>query len=129
VVRSGGWVLSLAEPDYGGRVDYPEELIRLGELQEAALRQQGAETRLGRRLGTLFHSAELKQVETGMLGGQWREAPSQEELDQEWAVLQTDLANELPPDELARLRRLDAGAWRRGERVLFVPTFYAMGRK
>jgi len=128
VVRPGGWVLALAEPDYGGRVDYPEALIQLGMLQEAALRRQGAETRLGRRLGTLFHAAGLTDVETGVLGGQWRGTPSLEEQAQEWAVLEADLGPEVAPAELARLRQIDEQAWARGERVLFVPTFYAVGR-
>jgi hypothetical protein len=128
VTRPGGWVLALAEPDYGGRVDYPEALIPLGVLQEAALSRQGAQTRLGRRLAALFHDAGLAEIETGVLGGQWREAPSPQEQAQEWAVLKADLAGDLPTLELARLRQLDQQAWARGERVLFVPTFYAMGR-
>lgn len=129
VLRPGGWALALAEPDYGGRVDYPEALIPLGELQEAALRRQGAETRLGRRLGALFHRAGFSDVETGVLGGQWRLAPALEEQAQEWAVLQADLGAEIPAAELDRLRQIEARAWLQGERVLFVPTFYAVGRK
>lgn len=133
VVRPGGWLLALAEPDYGGRVDYPEELIHLGALQEAALRRQGAQTHLGRRLASLFHAAGLQEVESGVLGGQWRGQPSPDELAQEWNVLEADLAagtaNDFTPVELARLRQLDAQAWARGQRVLFVPTFYAIGRR
>jgi SAM-dependent methyltransferase len=129
VTRPGGWVLALAEPDYGGRVDYPEDLIELGRLQEAALRRQGAETRLGRRLSALFHAAGLVEIETGVLGGQWRAAPTAAERQQEWDVLQADLGAAVPSAELSRLRRLDEQAWLRGERALFVPTFYAMGKK
>lgn len=129
VTRPGGWVLALAEPDYGGRVDFPEDLVQLGRLQEAALRRQGAETRLGRRLSALFHVAGLTEVETGVLGGQWRGAPTAEELALEWAVLEADLNDEVTADELARLRQIDAQAWARSERVLFVPTFYALGNK
>lgn len=129
VLRPGGWLLALAEPDYGGRIDYPDDLARLGALQEAALRRQGAETRLGRRLSALFHAAGLQEVESGVLGGQWTSAPSPADLAQEWAVIEADLGEALPPEELARLRQIDAQAWARGARVLFVPTFYAAGRK
>jgi ubiquinone/menaquinone biosynthesis C-methylase UbiE len=129
VVQPGGWVLAMAEPDYGGRIDYPENLIHLGELQEAALSRQGAETRLGRRLAALFHTAGLQEVETGVLGGQWRAAPSLEDLASEWEVLESDLGDRLTPEELARFRNIDAEAWSLGQRVLFVPTFYAIGRK
>jgi ubiquinone/menaquinone biosynthesis C-methylase UbiE len=129
VTRPGGWVLALAEPDYGGRIDYPESLIQLGTLQEAALRRQGAEPRLGRQLGALFHAAGLAEVETGLLGGQWRQPPSPDDLAQEWAVLQSDLRNEITQAELMRLQQIDNEAWQHGERVLFVPTFYALGQK
>lgn len=129
VCRPGGWLLDLAEPDYGGRIDYPEALAELGARQEAALRRQGAETRLGRRLSALFHAASLQDIETGLLGGQWSAAPSTADLAREWEVLQADLADSILPEELARLRRLDTQAWALGQRVLFVPTFYAAGRK
>jgi SAM-dependent methyltransferase len=128
VARRGGWVLAFAEPDYGGRVDYPEVLAELGARQEAALSRQGAHTRLGRRLSALFHAAGLQQVETGVLSGQWRGAPNPQEWESEWDVLETDLAGEVSPDDLTRLKRLDADAWQRGERTLFVPTFYALGQ-
>jgi SAM-dependent methyltransferase len=127
--RPGGWVLALAEPDYGGRIDYPAELISLGAMQEAALRRQGAETRLGRRLSGLFHAAGLTEIETGVLGGQWRGAPTAAEQAQEWDVLRADLQDQIAPLELERLRQLDEQAWLGGERALFVPTFYAAGRK
>ena len=37
VSKPGGVILALAEPDYGGRIDYPETLEKLGELQAEAL--------------------------------------------------------------------------------------------
>ncbi len=37
VARPGGWLLALAEQDYGARVDEPAELKRWGELQTQAL--------------------------------------------------------------------------------------------
>ncbi len=37
VTRPHGFVLALAEPDYGGRIDYPSELSTIGNWQiEAA---------------------------------------------------------------------------------------------
>lgn len=128
VARPGGWVCALAEPDYAGRVDYPEPLAALGQAQRAALRRQGADPELGRKLGGLFSRAGLEQVETGVLGGQQRGAPAPIEQAGEWAVIESDLAEVLPPAELARLRQIDAAAWQTGQRTLFVPTFYALGR-
>jgi len=127
-VRPGGAVLALAEPDYGGRLDYPPELAILGAGQRAALRRQGAQPELGRRLKALFLEAGLELVEAGILGAQWQFQPEPEEFASEWAVLRADLQRTLPEAELEWLQELDAAAWGRGERVLFVPTFYAWGR-
>lgn len=129
VARPGAAVIAFAEPDYGGRIDYPPPLEILGELQAAALRDQGAETNMGRQLSGLFHAAGLENVETGLLGGQWQGQPHPDQIASEWAVLAADLAGRLPEADLIELRSLDAAAWQSGERVLFVPTFYALGWK
>jgi SAM-dependent methyltransferase len=129
VVRPGGAVAAFAEPDYAGRIDYPQALAELGRLQAAALRRQGAEPDTGRRLSGLFHAAGLREVETGLMGGQWRGRPSPAEIDSEWAILEADLEGQVSPDRLRELRRIDEDAWSSGERVLFVPTFYAIGFK
>ena len=128
LIRSGGWALALAEPDYGGRIDYPDALIDIGRLQAESLRLQGADTHLGRRLGALFHQTGLSNIESGVISGQWREIPSRADLDQEWAVLESDLQGMLSVQELSRLRQIDRQAWQAGERLLFVPTFYAIGQ-
>ncbi len=129
VTRANGAVIAFAEPDYGGRIDYPPPLAELGRLQAAALRRQGADPDQGRQLSGLFHAAGLRQVETGVLGGQWQGAPSPAQLASEWDTLQADLSDTLPPARLAELRQLDSAAWQSGQRVLYVPTFYAIGHR
>ena len=128
VTRPDGTVLALAEPDYGGRIDYPPELAKLGELQQESLRKQGADPQIGRRLAMIFSRGGLELIETGILGAQWKHPPTPEEQALEWMVLQSDLGNYIPPHEINKLRTLDKTAWARSERVLFVPTFYAWGR-
>ena len=128
VVRPGGAVLALAEPDYGGRIDYPQELAILGDLQRVSLRQQGADPLMGRKLANIFHKAGLVSVETGVLGGQWATAPSKEDWELEWRTLEHDLKQTSGPVMSPEaLKALDWEAYQNGERILFVPTFYAMG--
>ena len=130
VTRPGGAVLALAEPDYGGRVDFPAELAALGAWQRESLRRQGADPLMGRRLAGLFHKAGLKNVETGVLGGQWSGFPDWDAWESEWAVLESDLtqtSETVNIPEVQKLKALDRSATERGERVLFVPTFYAWG--
>lgn len=131
VTTPGGEVLCLAEPDYGGRIDYPEGLSELGALQEQALRAQGANTRVGRRLRELLHQAGLTNVEAGVLGGEWADEQSSthDQRDLEWRTLADDLSGRVSS---ARLRQMEiefARAQENGSRVLFVPTFFGWGAR
>ena len=132
VTRPGGAILALAEPDYGGRIDFPVELSQLGDWQIAALRDQGAEPLIGRRLAHLFAGAGLVDIQTGLLGGQWVQgAHSNDAFEREWSVIRADLEamhTAPPPNLVDELYQIDRAACQRGERVLFVPTFYAAGR-
>lgn len=133
VTQPGGAVLALAEPDYGGRIDYPPELEILGRWQTESLRRQGADPLIGRKLAGIFRAAGLQGVESGVLGGQWRGASLAEEQDAEWRILQHDLEY-LASDATVQattiedLRQRERIACQRGERITFVPTFYAWGR-
>jgi SAM-dependent methyltransferase len=128
VTRPGGWVLALAEPDYGGRIDYPDSLADLGVLQEQALQQQGCDTRIGRKLRCLFHEQNLMDIRVGVLGGEWQTSTTAETLESEWQTLVHDLESILPSNELEKLQRIDRRSWQEGQRLLFVPTFYAGGQ-
>ncbi len=127
VTRPGGAVLALAEPDYGGRIDYPSGLAELGHRQQKALREQGADPELGRKLAGIFHSSGLRQVETGILGAQWQDDSADSGPGLEWQVLAEDLPEQVAGEDFQRLKALDGQARARGERVLYVPTFYAWG--
>jgi len=129
VTRPGGAVIALAEPDYGGRIDYPEELVSLGKWQMQSLEKQGADPLMGRKLAGLFHETGLQSVEMGALGGQWSRVPDWDAWESEWAVLESDLTKSFQDSESWKLLKdLDRSAYQQGERVLFVPTFYAWGR-
>jgi len=128
VTTPGGWVIALAEPDYGGRVDYPSDLAPLGQLQNKALIAQGADIYIGRRLGELFTNAGLRDITCGILPARWPALTDQINGGREWRVLEKDLAGRVPADELAALHESDTFARQSGARVLYVPTFYAFGR-
>ncbi len=123
VTRPGGYVLAAAEPDYGCRIDYPDELAELGRRQGEALRSQGADPQAGRKIKAIFHQAGLRNVRAGVLGGEWGEVPEPGLVDSEWKVLESELGG-----DLVGLKAIDSRAWSRGERILYVPTFYATGQ-
>ncbi|UCH60221.1 MAG: class I SAM-dependent methyltransferase [Anaerolineales bacterium] len=133
VIRTGGAVLAIAEPDYGGRVDFPIELESLGICQIKSLQAQGANPKIGRQLPSLFIQAGFSEVESGVLGGQWSADSLHENHEAEWNMLEYDLyqlgEQSVKSSELRDLEILNRKAYQSGERVLFVPTFYAWGRK
>lgn len=129
VTSPGGYVLALAEPDYGGRIDYPPELTKLGCWQCEALQDQGAHPFIGRELRQLFSSAGLVEIEAGVLGAQWHEQDDFSELDLEWQVIRSDL-DQKPAftQQIDRLYAIDKTSRQSQHRILFVPTFYAIGK-
>jgi SAM-dependent methyltransferase len=128
VTRPGGAVLALAEPDYLSRVDEPAALAPLGRWQTESLRRQGADPGLGRRLADLFRQAGIQPMETGIIQQGAQPAPSPAEQELEWAVLESDLAGWVPAQKFSTMKRLDEQAWQRGQRVLYVPTYFAWGK-
>lgn len=129
VTRTGGTVIALAEPDYGGRIDFPHHLTQLGQWQTSSLYKQGADPKIGRKLAGIFHQAGLESIQTGVLGGQWSGIPNWDQWELEWTVLESDLGQEPGfSKSFSNLKELDKNAYIRGERILFVPTFYAWGQ-
>ncbi len=129
VTRPGGAVLVCAEPDYGGRIDYPD--LPIGRWQAEALRSEGADPLLGRKLRALFSAGHrlgsgTPQIEIGIIPGLWDLSTLRAELDREWGLWMRSLAGIVPPDELARLQAADRAAVEAGERLVFMPVFYAL---
>lgn len=126
VTRPGGAVLVCAEPDYGGRIDHPA--LPLARWQMEALRREGADPCLGRKLRGLFALPSVRQVEVGLIPGLWDAAALRVEFDAEWALWERSLAEIVSLDELARAKVADLAAIESGERLVFVPVFYALVR-
>jgi ubiquinone/menaquinone biosynthesis C-methylase UbiE len=126
VTKPNGSVLAFAEPDYTNRIDKPEELAALGKWQVDALKRQGADPSFGARLAESFYEAGIQLIETGPIQSQslMRNA---DEREQEWAVIESDLAGLVPAQEIQRLKVLDLQSWAKNVRVLQVPTYFAWG--
>ena len=127
VTRSGGALFAFAEPDYGWRIDYPDEFKSMGNLQTDSLVKQGANPFIGRELSALFHTIGLGSIETGILGARWIGSPQNRDLESEWMTLRSDLSGIIDEDDYKQYCQRDHEAWQVGKRILFVPTFYAFG--
>jgi SAM-dependent methyltransferase len=126
VTRPGGAVLVCAEPDYGGRLDHPDLPLRRWQIE--ALRREGADPCLGRKLRGLFALPAVRQVDVGLIPGLWDPAALRAEFDAEWRLWERSLADLVPAGELARVKAADAAAIESGERLAFMPIFHALVR-
>ena len=126
VVRPGGTILVCAEPDYGGRIDHPD--LPLGAWQSQALRREGADPRLGRKLRGLFAQPGVRHTELGLIPGLWDLATLRAQFDAEWSLWERSLSGLVPPDEMARVKAADLEAIQNGKRLVFMPVFYALVR-
>jgi len=126
VTRPGGVVLVCAEPDYGGRIDHPD--LPLGRWQIEALKREGADPCLGRKLRELYTLPAVRQADVGLIPGLWDPTTLRTEFDAEWALWERSLALFVPPKELARAKSTDLAAVESGARLAFMPIFYALVR-
>lgn len=113
-------VLLLAEPDHGGRIDHPEALQPLRQLIVDALRSDGADPLVGRKLRALCSSCGV-DAEIGIHPGAWDLRRTRAEAEGEWQWVE-DTARE----RTAHLK----GEWNAalGAGTLFThsPVFYAL---
>ena len=94
----------------------------------AFLLKQGANPWQGRQLRSLFADKGLVNVVAGVMGGQWQMPFDQEEWKSEWEVLESDLEINIETNPTYQAYKLrDYQAWTSGERILYVPTFFAWG--
>jgi SAM-dependent methyltransferase len=126
VTRSGGYVLICAEPDYGGRLDWPELPVR--EWQIEGLRRQGADPLIGRALRYLLTEAGL-EPEVGVMASVWDVESMRTQFGAEWATLWRDARDAVGTASFEAARARAQAAVEAGTRLVFMPTFYAYARK
>ena len=128
VVMPGGYVLALAEPDYGGRIDFPIDLAKIGRWQTDSLKDQGANPFIGRELLSIFSSVGFMNIEVGVLGGRWGEEQTEEDISLEWEVIYSDLYHKKEFIQSAEeLKYLYISSHKNNLNIMYVPTFYAIG--
>jgi len=126
---SKDWVLCLAEPDYGGRLDYPEGLEGLKDILAEGLQKEGADPYIGRKLPNLFSEAGLR-AEVGVHPGVWDIERLKREQAGEWRWVETSARlGGIGKDRLEAYRGKWLEALDRGTLFQFNPVFYALARK
>lgn len=130
VVRPGGRVLASLEPDFGGKVAYPEDPMVDPVFKGSSIKKRGGDPHIGRKLRALFVRAGLET--TVGLGN--RRIWSVEEDRRSFlkarehyrAILER---NGIPEHAIDEWERRERAALDEEVAFNFFPQFYALGRK
>jgi len=126
VVRPYGWVVALSEPDYGGMIESPD--LGLRDLHIQSLQREGGNPLIGRELLGLFQRAKL-EAQTGVVARVWEELEMKGEFEAEWDFLRKALSGVKDRPELDELKKREAQALKKHQRLAVLPMFYAWGKK
>ena len=125
VLTSGGYLMSLAEPDYGRRTDRPSELSIIDCELAAQLAQEGADPDMGPKVERLFNKAGLR-TESGFTESGWGPDEHRREFRHEWTYVEKVLKGQTG---LKRFREVERKAIEQGTRRSSMPVHWALGRK
>jgi ubiquinone/menaquinone biosynthesis C-methylase UbiE len=128
VVRSGGIIAALAEPDYGSRIDHPKDFEFVGKLQRDSLIRQGANPDIGRQLAEIFTNSGCKNLATGILGSYQPNPLTTLQISSEQNLLISDIQGTIDMASFQNLLDMDTTYRMNNSRVEFIPTFFCWGR-
>lgn len=130
VLRPRGRVLASMEPDYGGKIHWPENPIVDQIFQSEMIRGKGGDPHAGRKLRQWFAEAGLS-VEVGLSNpripscAEDRRSYEHEKSFYRRALLQGGLSKA----QIAAWEREYLGSLRAGVQLNYLPLFYALGVK
>ena len=122
------WVICLAEPDYGARIDHPAELEVLKQRAIEGLEREGADPLIGRKLRSLFSACGL-EAEIGVHPGVWGLERLRQEGEEEVRAIENALGPAMDGAEKKQLKATWERACRQGSLFQFNPIFYAFAQK
>jgi ubiquinone/menaquinone biosynthesis C-methylase UbiE len=130
VVRPGGVVLASLEPDFGGKLHYPEDPEIDRVFQGEAIRRRGGDPHIGRKLRALFVRAGLQTV-VG-LGNRriWSAEEDRRSFERAIDLYRSMLrANGLSLERISAWEAQQLADFDAGISFQFFPQFYAIGRR
>jgi ubiquinone/menaquinone biosynthesis C-methylase UbiE len=127
VTKPGGYVVCAAEPDYGGKIDYPDTFASVTSMINF-LQGEGADPFFGRKLKALFAGYGMN-AEIGVFTDLWDDEVMKREFRFIWdfnlRMAETDVHREF----IEELKQKDMQALERGEKVTLLPIFWAIAGK
>lgn len=130
VTKPGGVVVASLEPDFGGKLHWPENPFVDPIFAGAAIRRRGGDPHVGRKLRSLFLRAGL-ETEVGLANRRiW--SPQEDRASFERArgyYRHVLLDNGLTPEQVDAWEEEHRASLEASEEFNFFPQFYAIGRK
>jgi SAM-dependent methyltransferase len=127
LLKEKGTLLILAEPDYGGRIDFPDELHFLNDIFTSHILGQKGDPCIGRKLKTLLLKSGW-QTEVGLASHlHFPDRYDPDVWEEEWRFWQ-ELAG-IPGRTVNKILRLEKNAVRCQQRLVLFPVFYAIARR
>jgi SAM-dependent methyltransferase len=124
LLKERGTLLILAEPDYGGRIDFPDELQFLKDIFIGHILHQKGDPFIGRKLKSLLAETGW-QAEIGLASHlHFPDGYDPDLWEEEWRFWQ-ELAD-LPDRTVKKILRLEKIASRSRQRLVLFPIFYAI---
>lgn len=120
------WVICLAEPDFGGRIDHPEGVGGLTQLVIQGIRADGGDPMVGRKLRGIFHGCGM-EAEVGVHAGVWDITRLRHETEDEWRWIRMTVGAE-GEGSLASMRTAWDRALDEGTLFQYNPIFYALAK-
>lgn len=124
VCKKKGYVVALAEPDYGGWLEYPE--YGLGASHIESLKKEGADPFMGRKIQSFFEAAGL-ETKISIIAQVWDKNSLMNNIEEEWErVLEAEIISQ---DDFKLKVKLEKTTIEKNQRMIFMPVFTAYGKK
>jgi ubiquinone/menaquinone biosynthesis C-methylase UbiE len=124
VCKKGGYIIALAEPDYGGWIEHPN--LKLGEYHIKAIQQHGGNPYVGRRLLSIFSSAGL-ETKKHINSRIWDREELENTIANEWFNIQKE--GLISEEEYQSKVEEEMKIIKDNLRIIALPIFTAIGRK
>lgn len=126
VTKPGGWFVVAAEPDYEGRISFPNDGFKKPLIE--TLQQRGADPFAGRKLRKWLSNTGLR-CESGVWPSAVESPCDKNVFDAEWEFYRSELKRHPAFETFDNVKASAQKADRKGERFVFLPIIYAIVRK
>ena len=127
VTKPGGFILCASEPDYGGKIDYPDDYNAVAATVRA-IQHEGADPFFGRKLKAMMSFQGLKP-EMGVWANLWDDETMKREFEHIWKFSEITAKGAMMKNWVKMIKERDQQALEKGERVTLLPLFWGIANK